>query len=303
MGPAAETALRLDPLLAEAHAAMGLLYSRKLDWQKAEESFRRAIDLNPSLTQIYASYSMSTLIPLGKLAEAEQGLRRALQRDPLSLSLQRELAWLQFITGRYEEAIDSLEHIRAVDPNFSTVDIRLARALTFAGRPLEALRVLEPRRAEPGVQHWMAHAYVLAGRRAEVERLAATHDHPFRLAVIYAALGDKDRAFEALDQAAVRVPQRVGLLLTGPGNGGASWRPTLRRRSQETRPAVIITTPGASGVTGALKHQQSPSGPAAIRLRKSAVARTFGSRRNSGCVISHTSRSATLSDTATSSSF
>ena len=216
MGPAAETALRLDPLLAEAHAAMGLVYSRKLDWQKAEESFRRAIELNPSLTQIHASYSISTLIPLGKLAEAEQGLRRALQSDPLSLSLQRELAWLQFITGRYEEAIDSLEHIRAVDPHFSTVEMRLARALTFAGRPLEALRVLETRRAEPGVQHWMAHAYVLAGRRAEVERLAATHDHPFRLAVIYAALGDKDRAFEALDRAAVRVPQRVGLLLRDP---------------------------------------------------------------------------------------
>ena len=245
MGPAAETALQLDPLLAEAHAAMGLLYSRKLDWQKAEESFRRAIDLNPSLTQIYASYSISTLIPLGKLAEAEQGLRRALQSDPLSLSLQRELAWLQFITGRYEEAIDSLEHIRAVDPHFSTVDIRLARALTFAGRPLEALRVLETRRAEPGVQHWMAHAYVLAGRRAEVERLAAAHDHPFRLAVIYAALGDNDRAFEALDRAAVTVPHRVGIPAEGPGNGGASWRPTLRRRSQETRPAVIITTPAS----------------------------------------------------------
>lgn len=216
MGPAAETALQLDPLLAEAHAAMGLLHSRKLDWQKAEESFRRAIDLNPSLTQIYASYSMSTLIPLGKLAEAEQGLRRALQSDPLSLSLQRELAWLQFITGRYEEAIDSLEHIRAVDPQFSSVDIRLARALTFAGRPLEALRVLETKRAEPGVQHWMARAYVLAGRRAEVERLAAAHDHPFRLAVIYTALGDKDRAFEELDRAAVTVPQRVGLLLRDP---------------------------------------------------------------------------------------
>ena len=216
MGPAAETALRLDPLLAEAHAAMGLLYSRKLDWQKAEESFRRAIDLNPSLTEIYTSYSMSTLVPLGKLAEAEQGLRRALQSDPLSLSLQRELAWLPFITGRYEEAIESLERIRAVDPDFSGVDMRLARALTFAGRPLEALRVLEAKKADPGVQHWMAHAYVLAGRRAEVERLAAAHDHPFRLAVIYAALGDNDRAFQALDRAAVTVPHRVGLLLRDP---------------------------------------------------------------------------------------
>ena len=126
------------------------------------------------------------------------------------------MAWLQFITGRYEEAVASLERIRAVDPNFSNVDRSLARALTFAGRPLEALRVLETKRAEPGMQHWMARAYVMAGRRAEVERLAATHDHPFRLAVIYAALGDKDRAFEALDRAAVRVPQRVGLLLRNP---------------------------------------------------------------------------------------
>jgi tetratricopeptide (TPR) repeat protein len=48
IGPAAETALQLDPMLAEAHAAMGLLYSRRLDWQQAEESFRRAIELNPS---------------------------------------------------------------------------------------------------------------------------------------------------------------------------------------------------------------------------------------------------------------
>jgi TolB-like protein/Tfp pilus assembly protein PilF/tRNA A-37 threonylcarbamoyl transferase component Bud32 len=213
---AAETALQLDPLLAEAHAAMGLMYSRKLDWQKAEESFRSAINLNPSLTHIHASYSISTLIPLGKLTEAEQGLRSALLNDPLSLSVQRELAWLQFITGRYEEAIDGLERIRAVDPHFSTVDIRLARALTFAGRPVEALRVVDAKRARPGVQPWIARAYVMVGQSAEVERLVAMHDHPLRLAVIYAALGDKDRTFAALDQAAVRVPHRVGLLLRDP---------------------------------------------------------------------------------------
>jgi serine/threonine-protein kinase len=214
IGPAAETALRLDPMLAEAHAAMGLLYSRKLEWQKAEESFRRAIDLNPSLTHIRVSYAVSTLIPLGKLTKAEQGLRRAFESDPFSLSVQQELASLPCITGRCAEAVDSLERIRAVDPFFPTLDIRLARALTFAGRPVEALRVLETKRERPGVQHWMAHAYVMVGRRDEVERLAATHHHPFRLAVIYAALGDKDRAFDALNEAAVQIPHRVAPLLT-----------------------------------------------------------------------------------------
>ena len=38
----------------------------------------------------------------------------------------------------------------------------------------------------------------------------------YRLAVIYAALGDTDRAFEALDRAAVTVPHRVGNLLRDP---------------------------------------------------------------------------------------
>jgi len=216
MRPAAETALQLDPMLAEAHAAMGLLHSRKLDWQKAEESFRRAIDLNPSLTAIYTNYSSSTLLPLGKLDEAERLLRAAFQTDPLSLEVRRAMGELQIIAGRYEEAIDNLEHVRTVDPDLTYVDLHLARALTFAGRLAEALPRWEIRKTEPGWQHWMAYAYVSAGRRADVERMAAAHDHPYRLAIIYAALGDRDRALQALDRAAGIVPHRVALLVRYP---------------------------------------------------------------------------------------
>jgi len=39
---------------------------------------------------------------------------------------------------------------------------------------------------------------------------------PYRLAVIHAALGDKDRAFEALNRAVEIVPHRVVLLLAYP---------------------------------------------------------------------------------------
>jgi hypothetical protein len=80
----------------------------------------------------------------------------------------------------------------------------------------EALPRWEVRKTEPGWQHWMAYAYVIAGRRAEVERMAAAHTHPLRLAVIYAALGDKDRALQALDKAADIVPHRVALLVRDP---------------------------------------------------------------------------------------
>ena len=62
----------------------------------------------------------------------------------------------------------------------------------------------------------MAHAYVMAGRRAEVEKIAAAADHPLHLAIIYAALGDNDRALLALDRAADILPQRVGLIMMYP---------------------------------------------------------------------------------------
>jgi hypothetical protein len=61
----------------------------------------------------------------------------------------------------------------------------------------------------PGTE-WDAHPFVMAGRRDEAERLVARHqNYPHRLAIIYAALGDKDRAFEALDRLALLEPHRV----------------------------------------------------------------------------------------------
>lgn len=217
MRPAATRALELDPLLAEAHAALGLVHSRDRDWVNAEKSFERAIQLNPSLTHVYFHYSVSTLIPLGKLDRAEALGQAALSADPLSHDAQRNLALLQLLSGRYEEAIQLLRRIELVQPDFPYVDLFLARALTFAGRPDEALRPhRRDWRSRPGANYWMAHALVMTGRRAEVEQLAAEHDHPYRLAMIYAALGDKERALDALDRAADVLPHRTANLLRYP---------------------------------------------------------------------------------------
>ena len=216
MRPAAVKALEIDPLLAEAHAAMGLLHSRERDWENAQRSFQRAIQLNATLTRTYTNYVTSTLIPLGRVAEATRLLEGALRADPLSLDVRRELAMVQIIAGRYEEAIANVERVRAVDPDFPFADLFLARALTFAGRLPEALRLWDGSTAEPRPHFWMAHAYVMAGRRAEVEKIAAATDHPLHLSIIYAALGDNDRALLALDRAADILPQRVGLMMMYP---------------------------------------------------------------------------------------
>ena len=209
--PAAMKALELDPLLAEAHAAMGWVYAREFEWENADKSFQRAIDLNPTLSHVFVNYSSTTLRPLQKHEQAERLLRTALERDPLSLDLRRELAMTLLTTGRYQEAIDNFERVRDADPEFPIP--HYARALTSVGRLTEAISMLE---GPPGFAPWLGYAYVRAGRRADAERLAVVHARlPFRAAHIHAALGNKDRVFEELERMSTREPQRLpGLVVT-----------------------------------------------------------------------------------------
>jgi tetratricopeptide (TPR) repeat protein len=233
MRPAAAKALQLDPLLAEAHAAMGAVYALDRDWTNADKFFRRAIELNPGISLIPTTYSMWTLRPLGRLNEAEQVLQAALQSDPLSLDVRRELARVLIQARRYNQAVAETEHLQSIDPEFPNVDPDRGRALMFAGRLPEAIRVLEGERGS-----WsdaaLAHAYVRSGRRADAEKLALAHrGQPFHEAGIYAALGDKDRAFDALNRALVREPHRVAWVLACPEMAGLRGDPrfaALRER-------------------------------------------------------------------------
>jgi serine/threonine-protein kinase len=228
MRTAAVKALELDPDLAEAHAAMGLVYARDMAWASSEQHFEQAIALNPSLSQVYTSYSFFTLRPLRKFDKAERLLKIAMQRDPLSLDVWRQIAEVYFTVGRYDEAIDLLQRVRVVDPRLPVTDVILARALACRGRLDEALALYDAiksqnagapagSRVPEGVPQYQAYAYLKAGRRSDAERLARENDqYPYRATIIYAALGDLDRAFKALDQTAAREPQRIPLLLTWP---------------------------------------------------------------------------------------
>ena len=238
--PSAVKALELDPLLADAYVAMGWVHVRDLDWSGAEKAFQRALDLNPSLTHAYTSYSLSTLRPLGKQEEAFRLLRVALQNDPLSLDVQREIGFVQYEVGRYEDAIDTLQRVRVVEPDLPFVDIYLARALVAAGRPAEALAVFEridqlsgrPRRVPD-----LALAFVALGRRAEAEELAVEHSDggPHGQATIYAALGDKDRAFDALERLAVVDPLHLPRRLVRPEMAALRGDPRLAALRQRFR--------------------------------------------------------------------
>jgi serine/threonine-protein kinase len=199
MEGAALRALQLDPLLAEAHAAMGVLYSSHRDWENSEASYRKAIELNPGLTTSHTEFVLWVLLPMARWDDAFEVLEAAREADPLSLDVRRIQALIDVDTGRYDQAIENARWVLERDPQFPYASVWLGRALTLSGRTDEALPIVEK-----GDPSYLGYLYAVIGRRAEAEALAASlADTPVRQMLIYGGLGDKDRAFEALERAVV----------------------------------------------------------------------------------------------------
>jgi tetratricopeptide (TPR) repeat protein len=220
MRPAAERAIELDPLLPEALAAMGTTHAYERQWDDAKKSYERALELSTTtLSGIRAGYAIRVMLPLGEFARAEELLASALVFDPLSLPVRRDLGIALYAAGRYEDAIANLRQVVDADLPFGAIQM-LARALTQAGRPAEALAVFASRPENKAWERWMMPAYVKEGRDQDVKRLfdADAHrtDTPHRQAIIYAGLGNKDLAFEALGRAADVMPHRIAFIIACP---------------------------------------------------------------------------------------
>src|SRR5215471_8084442 len=187
MRAAAERAIQLDPLLAEAHHALAMEYARDGNWTNAETSFRHAIDLAPSDSAAHGDLTLYLLLPLGRIDEGVRQMRIAEKRDPLSPYVQEILAWVLISSGRYEEAANHCQ--KAIGATEC-----LGRARLGQGRIDEAIQILS---TDP---KYLGYAYGRAGRREEAEKLAAAAPGPFSQALTYAGLGDKDRTLDALDR-------------------------------------------------------------------------------------------------------
>jgi TolB-like protein len=204
MRAAAAKAIQLDPLLAEAHEAMGIAYARDAQWDQSERSFRRAIELDPSSSSIRYNFASGLLTPLNRLAEAVAQVQFAAKSDPLSAQIQHALARELFNAGRFQEAVAHCQQ-------------PCIEALLLSGKAAEAIPILESRhnpdltRAGSGE---LGRAYALAGRREDAERIARIQWRPIEQAAIFVALGEKDRAIEALERAIPLGPVRLGRDLT-----------------------------------------------------------------------------------------
>jgi TolB-like protein/tetratricopeptide (TPR) repeat protein len=221
MQPLIERALKVDPTLAEAHAAAGLSQALALRFPDAERSFTHAIRLEPTLSTLRGDFVLSTLLPWGRVDDALRTLDEALTIDPLSLDLRRILARAQLKAGQYSHALSNCRMVLGRDSTFPFASNFCNWALHFNGQRDEAMQQFQqwavgpPRR--PGV---LGYIHAIKGERAEAEKLAAQFaDVPLRQAEIYGLMRDTDRAFEALERLARINPLRAADALTQPEIG------------------------------------------------------------------------------------
>jgi tetratricopeptide (TPR) repeat protein len=175
MEPLTRSALELDPMLAEAHAARGLLHALAKRWTEAEASFRHAIAIEPSYTSLHVDFVRSTLLPWGRVEESVSTLEAALETDPESLSLRRMLTRAQLNSGLYRQARDNVRRVREADPSFPFVDNHDRWSLLFSGERAEALASFETFSVgRPGVRGYI-HAIMRSTAGAGRPRKSPRH--------------------------------------------------------------------------------------------------------------------------------
>jgi tetratricopeptide (TPR) repeat protein len=149
-----------------------------------------------------------------KHVEARAMLRRARELDPLFPLMFANSAVVALTAGEPEEAIEFATQAIAINPEFWVGYLHLGNAQRTLGNyeeAIEAYAKAEKLSGDGTVRATSSRAWLLAklGREDEareilvnlIERSANQYVSPYYIAIIYAALGETDAAFEWLEQA------------------------------------------------------------------------------------------------------
>jgi eukaryotic-like serine/threonine-protein kinase len=208
----AARALELDPLLAEAHHAMGALHLwNDWDWTAADASLRRAAELNPRLA-ISISSRAAMLAWLRRGDEAIREARRGMELEPDSALIAFIAGNVFFWLGRLDAALDMLNRAAELDPAAGFVHWDRTPVLSELGDHARAIAGVESGLAAGRPAFLVAalgRAYTRAGRTDDAQQLLdellrrrkQEYVAPLYVGDLYAALGDRQQACDWLERA------------------------------------------------------------------------------------------------------
>ena len=210
---AALRALDLDKMLAEPHTSLAYAkFYYDWDWKGAQSEFKEAIARNPNYATAHHWYSVF-LTARQRPADAKVEIQRAQELDD-SLIIATDIGFESFYSGQYDEAIKQLQSVLAIKQDFPLASLWLGRTYQEKKRYGEA--ITEYQKAEAILRDWVpakaaiGNAYGVSGKKARAQRVLEELDElakkgsyvtPYGIALVHAGLGEKDKAFDALEEA------------------------------------------------------------------------------------------------------
>jgi serine/threonine-protein kinase len=222
---AALKALEIDDSLGEAHSALAnVKEDYDWDWKGAEEEYKRALELNPGQVLAHVSYS-NLLFELGRLPEALSEARVAQQLDPLSAIANDNLSAVLYYSGQYDQAAEQCRKTLDIDPLSPQAHRHLGQVYVqkqFYGEAVSELKkAMELSHGSTEALAELGYVFAVSGKKDDarhvlLELKSATHASPYRLAIVYAGLAEKENALEALNEAVRRRSPGVVHLKVSP---------------------------------------------------------------------------------------
>jgi TolB-like protein/DNA-binding SARP family transcriptional activator len=211
---AAEAALRIDPGLAEAHAALGVaLFNYHWEWLGAERAFGRAMALNPGYADAHHWYA-SLLAATGRRDESVAESRAARVLDPLSAAIGTGLGRNLYFAREFDAAAAEYERTLQAHPASVHAPVGLGMVALQTGRLERAAACFEQARALARGEHaapaaMLGHAWGLLGRRPQALDLLSRIERdgegrylpPEYAAVVHLGCGDSAAALDHLERA------------------------------------------------------------------------------------------------------
>src|SRR5215204_1500117 len=204
---AALKALSIDDNLAEAHASLGRILSvDDYDFVGAERELRRATALNPNYG-IGHHFLGDLLSVTGRYEEAFAENRRAIELEPFSAVFNAGYGSSLTRARRYDDAIKQYNKALELDPNLWGAYGRLSVISEITGKYAEAVELrAKAFEANGGTQSaaLMRESFAKGGwtgfNRSMVGEQRPPNVPSYFQAVSFIALGEKDKAFEALNK-------------------------------------------------------------------------------------------------------
>ncbi len=208
---AAKRALEIDENVALAHSVLGWVSCfYDWDWAESERQFQRALAINPNLAEAHIGRGFLLNIQ-GKYDAGIAEARRAVELAPLDLSIRSALVEQLMSARRTAEADKEAREVVKVDPNFVRGREVLAWVYEYSGRPdlaiAEQEELLRLTGADAKEISELRRAYKAAGmmgvHRIDLENYIKQKHPPryYENAVLYAAVGEHEKALEMLQKA------------------------------------------------------------------------------------------------------